>query len=164
MAFWEITAARLVDYEGVYVKDPKDPGGETKYGITKRDYPRLDIANLSLSDAQLILRVDFWDPLKLYELNDQTLATLVFYGSICTGVHGATRCLQQAVNFVGAPYIKVRVDGDLGPKTRQAANSVPTEWLNDSFRLYLIKRFDKLVEKKPVLKKYFRGWVRRALK
>lgn len=43
-----------------YVKDPKDPGGETKYGISKRAYPKLDILNLSLADAKEIYRRDYW--------------------------------------------------------------------------------------------------------
>ena len=29
--------------EGGYYNHPNDPGGETMYGITKRDYPKLDI-------------------------------------------------------------------------------------------------------------------------
>ena len=35
----------LIGSEGGYVNDPHDPGGETKYGISKRSYPTLDIAS-----------------------------------------------------------------------------------------------------------------------
>ena len=38
---------RLIEREGGYVNHPLDPGGETKYGITKRSYPDLDIQGLS---------------------------------------------------------------------------------------------------------------------
>jgi lysozyme family protein len=38
---------KLIDHEGGYVNDPKDPGGETKFGISKRQYPTLDIARSS---------------------------------------------------------------------------------------------------------------------
>lgn len=34
-------------WEGEYSNDPFDPGGETKYGISKRAYPNLDIKNLT---------------------------------------------------------------------------------------------------------------------
>ena len=37
---------RLIGAEGGYVNDPNDAGGETKWGISKRSYPYLDIANL----------------------------------------------------------------------------------------------------------------------
>ena len=30
----------VFEKEGGYVNDPKDPGGETKYGISKRAFPR----------------------------------------------------------------------------------------------------------------------------
>jgi len=29
----------VLAHEGGYVNDPNDPGGETKYGISKRSYP-----------------------------------------------------------------------------------------------------------------------------
>ena len=31
--------------------DPQDPGGETNFGISKRSYPDLDIAGLTVADA-----------------------------------------------------------------------------------------------------------------
>ena len=31
--------ARLLGDEGGYVDNPADPGGETKFGITRREYP-----------------------------------------------------------------------------------------------------------------------------
>ena len=34
----------LIDEEGGYVFNPADPGGETKYGITKRSYPSLNLS------------------------------------------------------------------------------------------------------------------------
>ena len=43
-----------------YVIDPHDPGGETKYGISKRAYPELDIKALSLADALGIYYRDYW--------------------------------------------------------------------------------------------------------
>ena len=42
---------RLIGHEGGYVADSRDPGGETKYGISKRSYPGEDIKNLSLGRA-----------------------------------------------------------------------------------------------------------------
>ena len=43
-----------------YVNDPHDPGGETKYGISKRAYPKLDIKNLTLEDALALYYRDYW--------------------------------------------------------------------------------------------------------
>ena len=38
---------KVLEHEGGYVNDPTDLGGETKYGITKRFYPDVDIKNLT---------------------------------------------------------------------------------------------------------------------
>lgn len=53
--------SKVIDFEGGYVNDPNDPGGETKYGISKRAYPNLDIASLTVEDATSIYQRDYWD-------------------------------------------------------------------------------------------------------
>ena len=61
---------RLMGHEGGYVNDPQDPGGETKWGVSKRSYPNLDIKNLTKEQAKKIFRKDFWDKVqgdKLYD-------------------------------------------------------------------------------------------------
>ena len=40
---------RVIGHEGGYVNDPRDPGGETKYGISRRAYPGEDIAGMTLA-------------------------------------------------------------------------------------------------------------------
>jgi len=59
----------LVKHEGGYVDHPQDPGGATKYGITLatlqafRGPPvtKLDVRNLTLSEAQVIYRQRYWN-------------------------------------------------------------------------------------------------------
>lgn len=48
------------DAEGGYVNNPKDPGGETKYGIAKRSHPDVDIKNLTLDGAIDIYHREYW--------------------------------------------------------------------------------------------------------
>lgn len=43
-----------------YVNDPDDPGGETKYGISKRANPELDIKELTLVKALEIYYKKYW--------------------------------------------------------------------------------------------------------
>ena len=43
---------RVLAHEGGYVNDPDDPGGETKYGISKKAYPKIDIKNLTKEEAK----------------------------------------------------------------------------------------------------------------
>jgi len=51
----------LMQFEGGYVNDPSDPGGETKYGISKKAYPDEDIKNLTMDRAKELYKRDYWD-------------------------------------------------------------------------------------------------------
>ncbi|MGB9879036.1 MAG: glycosyl hydrolase 108 family protein [Candidatus Pelagibacter ubique] len=53
----------ILEVEGGYVNDPRDPGGETKFGICKRSYPNIDIKNLSIEKAMEIYKNNYWDKL-----------------------------------------------------------------------------------------------------
>jgi lysozyme family protein len=50
----------ILQWEGGYVNDPKDPGGETKYGISKRAHPNEDIKGLTKERAFEIYRKNYW--------------------------------------------------------------------------------------------------------
>ena len=52
----------VLDQEGGYVNDPRDPGGETNFGISKRSYPDVDIRALTKPQAIEIYRKDYWLP------------------------------------------------------------------------------------------------------
>ena len=47
--------------EGGYVNDPQDPGGETKFGISKRYHPNEDIKNLTRERANALLFKEIWN-------------------------------------------------------------------------------------------------------
>lgn len=54
--------AIVVGEEGGYKPaTPADPGGETKYGISKRQYPNVDIPQLTLEEAKAIYLRDYWN-------------------------------------------------------------------------------------------------------
>jgi lysozyme family protein len=61
MSWFDTAFEIVVGIEGGYVNDVRDPGGETKFGISKRQYPREDIPNLSLERAKAIYLRDYWD-------------------------------------------------------------------------------------------------------
>lgn len=62
MSYFDAAFEAVVGVEAGYVNDPKDPGGETKYGISKRAYPNIDIAKLTLGEAKAIYLRDYWYP------------------------------------------------------------------------------------------------------
>jgi lysozyme family protein len=112
---------RLVNpqHEGGYVNNPADPGGETRYGISKRSYPGEDIANMTLERAKQLYARDFWGPAGCDALPD-LLKFEMFDLAVNTSTPGkpatAIKILQQAVGSVA--------DGILGPKTLMAAQTM----------------------------------------
>ena len=51
----------ILKWEGGYTHDPDDPGGETNFGISRKSYPNLDIANLTRERAIELYQRDFWN-------------------------------------------------------------------------------------------------------
>jgi len=98
----------VIGHEGGHVNDPRDPGGETKYGISKRSYPNEDIAALTLDRAKEIYRADFWDRLSGDEL-PLAIALPLFDYAVNSGIKQAVKSLQRAIG--------ANVDGVLGPQT-----------------------------------------------
>lgn len=100
---------RINGAEGGYVNSPDDPGGETRWGISKRSYPYLDIKNLSLNDAAIIYMRDFISPITSKELPDGITFQLIDF-AVHSGIPTAIRYLQNE--------LKLRADGIIGPITK----------------------------------------------
>ncbi len=104
---------KVLEFEGSYVNHAADPGGETKYGISKRSYPTLDIKNLTVAQAKAIYKKDFWDAMRCDEL-PPVLAETVFDAAVNSGRRAATIWLQKCMG--------VKADGIMGPLTIEAAH------------------------------------------
>lgn len=83
---FERAFAIVVGLEAGYVNDPQDPGGETKYGISKRAFPKEDIPNMTLQRAQQLYRQNYWDAHHLDEL-EYGKALIVFDCAVNGGNH-----------------------------------------------------------------------------
>lgn len=140
---------RLIDHEGGYVNDPKDPGGETKFGISKRQYPGLDIKNLTREDARLIYGSDYWGRARCDELLP-SVAYQVFDGAVNSGIENSVRWLQRALG--------VADDGHVGPTTMCAASNMDA---CQTIRLFNAERLIFLT-KLTTFDRFGRGWTRRV--
>jgi len=150
----------VLAHEGGYVNDPADPGGETKWGISRRSYPELDIANLTREDAIAIYYRDWWQRYGYDRLMSPTIAAKVLDLSVHVGPRQAHMMLQRALHAVGRR--DVAVDGIIGPKTISAANAAPPDALLAALRAEAAAYYRQLIERNPALKKYERGWMNRA--
>jgi lysozyme family protein len=107
---------RLLGHEGGYTIGVGDPGGETKFGVSKRAYPDLDIKALTVDGAKAIYRRDYWDATRCDELPDSVRFT-VFDAAVNSGVTQAIKWLQATVGTAE--------DGKIGPITLKAVEGCP---------------------------------------
>lgn len=141
----------IISLEGGYVNDARDPGGETKWGISKRSYPGLDIARLTQDDARRIYRRDYWDRYHVGSLPPK-LRLAVFDCAVNCGGETAIALLQSCLG--------VKTDGVLGPVTRRALLARP---VSDLLPEYLAERA-LYYKGLSTFEKYGRGWFRRLFR
>lgn len=142
---------RLVGHEGGYVNDPRDPGGETKYGISRRSYPGEDIAGMTLERAKTIYRRDYWGPAGC-DAVPVGIKFDLFDMAVNSGVKPAVRTLQRAAGLPDRA-----VDGVLGPRTLQAVQAMPEARLLARFNGARLEYMAGLTNWPA----FGRGWARR---
>jgi len=147
----------VLKHEGGYAFNPADPGGETKYGISKKQYPDVNIHGLTVADAGVIYKRDYWDANKLGELTNQRIANAVMDAIVNHGQ--GVRIVQTALNMAGKT---VKVDNAMGSKTRQALNSVNEKLFLTHYVMARKEYYDSLITKNPELATFKRGWYKRA--
>lgn len=142
---------RVLGHEAGYVNDPDDPGGETKWGISKRSYPHLNIKELSRDEAIEIYLRDFWEPVHVYAFPDA-----VDFQLVDSAVHSG---LDQSLRFVQRA-LGVADDGVFGPISRRA---LAASDINDVLFRFLGERIDFMTRRKNWLA-HGKGWMRRIAK
>lgn len=147
---WDKAFDLLMINEGGYVNDANDSGGETKYGISKKVYPYIDIPNLTIEQAKEIYKKDYWNRCKCDYLPD-ALSVAVFDFAVNSGTKRAIKYLQMAITGI-------TVDGIIGNQTICAANRLPIKKVLNE---YLDLRLSYLTNLKDW--KYFgNGWGKRV--
>lgn len=148
---------RLIELEGGYVDHPQDPGGETKWGISRRFLERVgepyeNIKAMTPERAANLYRTHFVQPNRLEEFTDDRLANLVFDWVVNGGP--AVKALQRLLN--------VSVDGVVGKETLDAANILTPAQLDVVCQQYLYDRmfYFASLTKHPFIK----GWLARLVK
>tara|TARA_R110002020_G_scaffold36451_7_gene109617 strand:+ start:79 stop:831 length:753 start_codon:yes stop_codon:yes gene_type:complete len=115
----------VLRHEGGYVDHPRDPGGATKLGITRRtlarwrqvspwwDLPKSAVRDLGRAEAARLYRALYWDACKAGQL-PPGLDLALFDFAVNAGPSRAIRTLQAELG--------VRVDGLVGPLTLAAVS------------------------------------------
>lgn len=101
MANFEQEILPLLKSEGGLSTNRADRGGITKFGISKKSYPDLDISRLTQDDAINIYKRDYWDAIGGDSLPPAT-AAVAFDAAVNHGVGAAKKLLQYSGGDPGA--------------------------------------------------------------
>ena len=149
MTRFDWCVVRVVNIEGdELTNDPADPGGLTKFGISQRAYPLLDIANLTRDEAINLYRVDYWERSGAAAM-PQPIDFYLFDAAVNQGVDRAPRMLQLAV---GVP-----ADGVIGPVTRAAIYRIGVA---ETAALFMAQRALHYISL-ATFPRFGRGWLKR---
>ena len=140
----------ILDEEGGLANHRKDPGGLTKYGISQRAYPNVNIELLTVDQAKAIYHRDYWLPIR-GDLLPAGLDLLVLDCAINQGATTAVLLLQKAIG--------VRADGNIGPVTLNNALHAMRQAL-DSFSAERALKYEFNRNEEV----FGRGWYRRLLR
>lgn len=141
---------------------PGDPGGTTKYGISQRAYPNVDMHRLTKPQAAFYARRDYWSPVKADHLPEE-IRWDVFDTAFNAGTHRAGKLLQRSINLCrqaqGVTDF-IMEDGRIGPNTLQALEGLDGARLRRVYRAYRAEHYLTLAELGRA--KFIHGWLRRA--
>ena len=169
MAQFEIANKITLKCEGYFVNDPKDPGGETYRGISKRNFPKwsgwtIIDKKLPLKTNQMIVnpildqlidsfyKTNFWDKLIGDHIDSQRIANLLYDWYVNAG----SPAIKNLLRLIGGEANHISID---------MLNKINAADENKLFSEYKQARIDfyvDLVKRKPPLNKFLSGWLTRT--
>ena len=122
----DVCLKMLLHHEGGFVNHPKDPGGITNFGVTKRVWEEWkgkkvseqDMRDLTTEDVAPLYKKRYWDKCKCNDLGSG-LDFAVFDWAVNSGTGRSAKAVQK---ICGAAQ-----DGAIGPKTVALVNGPNTQ-------------------------------------
>lgn len=149
---WSTSIERVLKHEGGYVNNPKDPGGETNWGITvavaRANGYTGSMRALPRETAVAIYKKLYWDTIKGDQL-PPAVAFQVFDAGVNHGVNRASEWLQACVGTAQ--------DGKIGPATLAAVRAQSVPKLTFAFLAVRTRFYTDL----PTFSTFGKGWTRR---
>lgn len=148
--------------EGLYSNNPADPGGATMKGVTQREYDNYrakqgdgfqDVKLISDEELYDIYYTLYWLPMNLDIINDDDLVLQVYDMGINAGIRTSIKLLQRLVG--------VKDDGYIGQQTNRAIKEYNGNILED-FKKRRKLFYVTLVQEKPNLRPFIKGWLARV--
>lgn len=147
----------ILHHEGGYVNHPKDPGGETNLGVTKRVYEDFggtkDMKDLTVEDVAPIYEKNYWGRMKCDEI-PSGLDLCVFDFGVNAGTGRSAKFLQTMIGTTA--------DGGIGPNTlSKLADYVDENGIEDTIKNFQAER-QSYYEGLGTFETFGKGWTRRV--
>jgi len=192
MADFQEALKKTLAWEGGYVDDPDDAGGETFCGIARRYHPSWsgweiieklkqnagggkaltkELAdNNELKEAvSRFYKESYWERFQGDMIPDQAVAEELFDTGVNMGLRQGVSFLQEALNLLnrnGQSYDEILEDGLFGPATLSTleayCNIDSVTPLLTVMNLLQGMRYIESMRRSPVQEKYARGWLKRV--
>ena len=152
----------VIEHEGAYFNDPI--AGPTKYGITKKSFPDIDVENLTKEEALDIYRYLYYE-WEVDELIFPYIQANYFDFAFHSGKYRATKYLQKTWNHY-FPQWELKEDGILGPITKSYISNVDLVgnviYFGDSYLFYRQSYMISLAKDKKY-RIFLKGWLKRTI-
>lgn len=136
-----------------FVNDPVDPGGVTKYGISQRANPDIDIVGLTMQQAIDIYREKYFDR-ALCQYLQSPLEIIHFDGAVNHGVFRANMFLQQASALFSDGSLTLRNVDYINKQTKYDVVITNIAAIRISF-------YQRIVQNNPSQGRFLKGWTNR---
>lgn len=150
-------AKDLIKREGGYVNRPDDAGGETKFGISKRSYPKEDIKNLTKEKAIEFYKADYWDKVRGDDLPDQ-IARVVADIAVNSGVGTIINRLNKKYGTKKPGFSDDLIYAITQDIKERGEQQVASDLINEQEDLY----FKLAASPKRNDLSFIEGWINRA--
>jgi len=167
MAYFQPAFDFLMDHEDPHRSGvvTSDSGGLTRWGISQKSYPHLDIRNLTLAQAGEICQRDFFSAIHGFQIGNQRIASKLLDMAYNMGVRTAVTILQSALNTYCQPRTDLLAeDGVMGPQTLIAVNNADASLLLTGLVEVSRQHYRHIAQNNPAEAKYLNGWLARAEK
>lgn len=167
MALFKPAFNFLMQHEdpGLTGKVTRDSGGVTRWGISQRAYPHINIPALTLANAAVLYERDYFAPIEGYKIGDQRPASKLFDMGVNMGVKRAIMLLQSALNTYAQPRtLLLKEDGVIGPQTIIAVNHADTSLLLTGLVELSREHYREIARVNPAEACDLKGWLARAEK
>lgn len=162
-SLFDTAVSYVLENEGGLSDNPNDRGGKTKFGISQRAFPDVDLDKLTEDKAVELYRENYWSD-SYEQLVHPNLAVKVFDLAVNAGNKQANTILQRAINKVSSGDSRVSVDGIVGEQTVATVNQLNEEALLKAFVDEQKAFYKRIVKKNPSQKEFYEGWLNRAEK